>query len=108
MESGSDSDSSDSSLQEQQHMLSRLATFNSMYMDRNINMVSQGTTSLVNTTEYYNLIFDTGADTSVIGKGWHVTQYYGSKVNLVGFNETNVRKRDLKICTAVTIIEHLH
>ena len=60
----------------------------------------------MNTTKYYRLIFDTGADTCVVGKGWDVTHGYGLPISLVGFNSTHARKKDLRICTAQIVIEH--
>ena len=52
------------------------------------------------------MIFDTGADTCVVGKGWRITHYYGPTISLAGFDSKHARKRDLRICTAETILEH--
>ena len=70
--------------------------------------VHAGTTTLANTVHYNRLIFDSGADTSVIGRGWKIDSYYGPKINLVGFDSQWAKKKDLSICTADTILEHPH
>ena len=76
--------------------------------DRQANVVHciNNSTTLANTMSYKRLIFDTGADTSVVGKGWYVTHVYGPPISLVGFDSVHARKRNLRICTAETIIEH--
>ena len=63
-------------------------------------------THLVNTTTYYTMIMDTGADTTIIGEGWYITEVYGPRVNVVGFDTTHARKNNLRMCTAETIIDH--
>ena len=73
---------------------------------RHAYMTRQGTTTSYGTTTRHRLIFDTGADTSIIGKGWEVTHYYGKPINLVGFDTLHARKKGLRACTARTIIEH--
>ena len=70
--------------------------------------VHAGTTTLTNMVHYNRLIFDSGSDTSVIGRGWKIDSYYGPKINLVGFNSQWAKKKDLSICTADTILEHPH
>ena len=66
-------------------------------------MVRKSTTSDYGTTKKHRLIFDTGADTSIIGKGWEVTHYYGPPINLVGFDAQHAKKKGLRACTAKTI-----
>ena len=56
-------------------------------------MVRQSTISAFGTSGKHRLIFDTGADTSIIGKGWEVTHYYGRPINLVGFDAQHARKK---------------
>ena len=91
-----------------------LQTLSVLYPDRQINMVKTNrnilhntiSTSSANTIEYHKLIFDTGADTSVIGKGWRILQFYGPSISLIGFDSKHARKKDLRLCTAETIVEH--
>ena len=91
-----------------------LQTLSVLYPDRQIKMVKTDrkilhntmTTSSANTVEYCKMIFDTGADTSVIGKGWRILSVYGPPIILVGFDSKHARKKDLRLCTAETILEH--
>ena len=66
-------------------------------------MVRKSTTSDYGTSKRHRLIFDTGADTSIIGRGWEVTHYYGPPINLVGFDAQHAKKKGLRACTAKTI-----
>ena len=84
-----------------------MAEMSELYRSANVvRRAYLGTTNMINTTKYRRLIFDTGADTCVVGKGWDVTHVYGLPISLVGFDSTHARKKDLRICTAQTIIEH--
>ena len=79
-----------------------------MYPDWHIGMVRtvNNATTMVNTTTYSKLIFDSGADTSVIGENWMVSSYYGPRISLIGFDSQYAKKKNLRVCTAETIIEH--
>ena len=58
-------------------------------------MVKKSTTAF-GTSGKHRLIFDTGADTSIIGKGWMVTHYYGEPINLIGFDAVHAKKKGLR------------
>ena len=62
--------------------------------------------SLVNTVDYSQLIFDSGADTSVLGQNWFIREVYGPPINLVCFDSNVSQKKNLGLCTADTILEH--
>ena len=53
----------------------------------------------------FRLIMDSGADTTVIGKGWDIIEYTGSKANLYGFDSKHAKKMNLDIVHAQTVIE---
>ena len=109
-EEQSDSDDSEATTESQKKAYAQLAAISRLYEEecRNVCMIrlANNTTTAVNTTPYRKLIFDTGADTCIIGQGWKVTQYYGPLISIVGFDSVHARKKDLKICSAETIIEH--
>ncbi|WP_371077821.1 hypothetical protein, partial [Salmonella enterica] len=90
VEETSDDEDSMPSEEEQNRFLAKLAVLTSYYDPKTGSLVQRSvnaaTTTSANTTEYHKLIFDTGADTCVIGSGWMVTQHYGPLVNLVGFD----------------------
>ena len=52
------------------------------------------------------MIFDTGADTCVIGKGWEILEETGHFANLVGFDHNYSSKNNLPIVNAYTTIEY--
>ena len=52
----------------------------------------------------FRLIMDSEADITVIGKGWHVMEYTGSKANLYGFDSKHAKKMNLDIVHAQTVI----
>ena len=85
-----------------------LQTLQSLYSpDRHINLTrSDNSTTVINTTSYTKLIFDSGADTSVLGENWSIKEIYGPTINLVGFDSSCSRKKNLRLCTADTILEH--
>ena len=62
--------------------------------------------SLVNTVDYSKLIFDSGADTCVLGSNWRIQSIYGPPINLIGFDSNVSKKKNLQLCTADTILEH--
>ena len=79
----------------------------SLYSVRHINMARTGnSSSLVNTVTYSQLIFDSGADTSVLGQNWFIHEIYGPLINLVGFDSNVSKKKNLRLCTADTLLEH--
>ncbi len=52
------------------------------------------------------MICDNGADTSVIGKGWHIAyKHQTRKANVVGFDEKCAFKSKLDIVTALAVVE---
>ena len=53
-----------------------LQTLQGLYSpDRHINMArSENSTTVINTTSYTKLIFDSGADTSVLGENWSIQE----------------------------------
>ena len=53
----------------------------------------------------YRLIMDSGADTTIIGKGWDIMEYTGSKANIYGFDSKDTKKMNLDIVHAQTVIE---
>ena len=85
-----DSDDSDDKNQELKQERAAMATLSGLYrsacMVQRAQIGTTGATTLVNTTKYHRLIFDTGADTCVVGKGWDVTHVYGLSICLVGFD----------------------
>ena len=99
-ETDTDGDSDDSNVR------SVMKVLKEMYSERHIFMTNKDTTTAFGTQSPSRLIFDTGADTCVVGKGWRITHYYGPTIRLVGFDSKHARKRDLRICTAETILEH--
>ena len=105
-----ESEAEETSDEEDIEALSHLASMSGLYEYRSAMMTkvvaSAATTTEYGTAQFHRLIFDTGADTCVIGMGWLITQYYGTLVNLVGFDSVYAKKKHLKLCTAVTIIEH--
>ena len=87
-ESGSeDSDESDDENQELKQARAAMATLSGLYrsacMVRRAQIGTTGSTTLVNTTKYHRLIFDTGADTCVVGKGWDGTHVYGLPISMI-------------------------
>ena len=50
-------------------------------------------------------IADNGADTCVIGDGWHIESYTSRKANLVGFDAKASRETGMPIVSAVTVVE---
>ena len=50
-------------------------------------------------------IIDSGADTCVIGKGWHVIADTKRRVNVIGFDKKVILKHSLPLVSAVTIVE---
>ena len=52
------------------------------------------------------LIPDSGADTSVLGENWSIQGIHGPTINLVGFDSNVSKKKNLRLCTADTILEH--
>jgi hypothetical protein len=56
----------------------------------------------------YNIV-DGGADTTLLGEGWHFEHVYTNRlVNIVGFNEHTSRKKGLQIGTAVSVMHDIH
>ena len=107
----SDSDSDSNSIPEHHRVaLAKMAKLTGLYEYRSAmtvqRVVQASTTTSVGTTKYHRLIFDTGADTCVIGLGWKVTHYYGPLVNLVGFDSVYAKKKHLRLCSALTVVEH--
>jgi hypothetical protein len=49
-------------------------------------------------------VSDSGADTTVIGEGWHIDHFTERRANLVGFDK-RARKEGLPIVTALTIVQ---
>ena len=84
-----------------------LQTLQGLYSpDRHINMArSENSTTVINTTSYTKLIFDSGADTSVLGDNWSIQEIYGPTINLVVFDSNCSWKKNLRLCTADTILE---
>ena len=97
---------SDSDDEKPENVRSVMQVLKDLYSERQLFMVKQDTTSSFGTETITRLIFDTGADTSVIGKGWRITHFYGPTISLVGFDSQHARKKDLRICSAETILEH--
>ena len=52
-----------------------------------------------------NNIIDNGADTSVIGKGWHVLAHTNRKVNVAGFDKKCGNRENSPVVTAVTCVD---
>ena len=52
------------------------------------------------------MIFDTGADTSIIGQGWEIVEYTGRKATVIGFDSMRSKKDNLDIVHAKTMVEY--
>ena len=62
--------------------------------------------SLTLPSNYHTAIMDSGADTCIIGKGWHVVDEHPTRrVKVVGFDKELTSKNNLPIVTAMTIVE---
>ena len=54
----------------------------------------------------YTAIMDSGADTCILGKGWHVVEEHPTRrVRVVGFDKELATKNNLPIVTAMSIFE---
>ena len=54
----------------------------------------------------YISISDNGADTCVLGKGWHVLATHPTRrAHVVGFDKEHAQKRNLPIVTGVTVVD---
>ena len=51
-------------------------------------------------------ISDDGADTCVLGDGWHIESHTSRTANIVGFDTKVARKGGLPIVTALTVVNH--
>jgi hypothetical protein len=50
-------------------------------------------------------ISDVGADTTIFGDGWVVIGFSRRRANLIGFDHKAAKKKNLPICSAVTIVK---
>ena len=50
-------------------------------------------------------IIDSGADTSIVGTGWHVTHTTMRRVNVIGFDHHLQPRQALPIVSAVTAVD---
>jgi hypothetical protein len=50
-------------------------------------------------------ITDDGADSTIFGNGWHITEISHRVANLVGFDATSARKHGLPICNGITAVD---
>ena len=57
-------------------------------------------------SNYHTAIMDSGADTCIIGKGWHVLEEHPMRcVKVVGFDKELETKSNLPFVTAMSVFE---
>ena len=62
--------------------------------------------SLTIPSNTFTAIMDSGADTCILGKGWHVVEQHPTRrVKVVGFDKELATKNNLPIVTAMTVYE---
>jgi hypothetical protein len=57
------------------------------------------------TPRTFYCISDVGADTTIFGDGWVVIGFSRRRANLIGFDHKAAKKKNLPICSAITIVE---
>ena len=59
--------------------------------------------NLVRTDGHYLCVSDSGADSWVLGKGWHVLDYHHKTVDLIGFDKKHAKKQNLPVVNAAAV-----